>query len=303
MAAIVVPLDGSEFAERALGVARTLADATHGALTLVQVIAKPWRLDTPGDLTILLERAARSYLAEVALKAGPGLVESEVLMGHPVDELLGFVTAHDALLVMSTHGRGGFERAVFGSVADKVMRGATAPLVIVPVAASSVADPLTDLIVPLDGSALSAVALPHALALARATGATLRLTWVVEPIWDAFFTYGSPMSMYVSDAQLTRMQQDADAEASDYLAALAASLADTPGGIEQTVRHGRPAAELLRMSEDFPHGLLVMATHGRGGLRRWALGSVTTEVTQRSTLPIMVVPSLAAAEQQGGAAA
>ena len=151
---------------------------------------------------------------------------------------------------------------------------------------------------PLDGSALSAAALPHAVRLACALGTRLQLVRVIEPIREAFFMYGSPMSVYLSDAQLTQLQAEADAEARAYLASAAASLADQPLRVTQLVRHGRPASELLRLTADFPHGMLVMATHGRGGLRRWALGSVTTDVTQRSSIPILVAPSVATAQPE-----
>jgi nucleotide-binding universal stress UspA family protein len=292
MSAIVVPLDGSEFAERALGFATTLANATQGTLTLVQVVPRPWRIEIPGDLTILQEQLARRYLRDLATRLDRAHVETQVLHGDPANALLDFAREHhDALFVLSTHGRGGLDRAVFGSVADKVLRGATTPLVIVPTAASSMADAVTDLIVPLDGSPLSEAALPQAVAYARALGATLRLVRVVEPIWESLFMYGSPFGMYVSDTQLAGIQREADAEATSYLAALATSVGAEPPRVTHTIRHGHPANELLRMSADYPHGLLVMATHGRGGLRRWALGSVTTEVAQRASIPLLVIPS------------
>jgi nucleotide-binding universal stress UspA family protein len=297
MTTYVVPLDGSELAERALAVARNLANATQGAVALAQVIAQPWRLDIPGEFTLQLARAAQQYLNDVAARLGPEPVETHVLDGNPADALLTFVAQRqDAVLVMSTHGRGGLDRFRFGSVADKVVRGAATPVVIVPAAGENLADPLTDLLVPLDGSELSAAALPHAVELARALGAELRLVRVVEPIRESFFMYGSPMSLYLSDAQITRLQADADAEANAYLATVAESLADQPASVTQTIRHGNPADELLRLTAEFPHGLLVMATHGRGGLRRWALGSVTTEVLQHASIPVLVTPSSGAHE-------
>jgi nucleotide-binding universal stress UspA family protein len=196
---------------------------------------------------------------------------------------------------MTTHGRGGIDRVISGSVADKVVRGATTPVVVVPLGATIAAPEIEDVLAPLDGSEFAARALPRAVALAQATGATLRLVRVVEPVWSTLFVYGDPMGYYLSDGQLKEMQDEADRAAGNYLTAVAAKLSADLPRVTTSVYHGRPADELLRSAALYPHGLMVMATHGRGGLRRFALGSVTTELLQRSALPLMVVPSSASA--------
>ena len=297
MQLIIVPLDGSAYAERAIGFARVLADATNAQLILTQVVERPWAAIYPPDLPTLLEQAAAGYLNDVAAKVDTGSVTTLVLHGHPADALCAFAQHHaDAVLVMSSHGRGGLGRAAFGSVADKVVRGAMTPVVIVPAASGSGISPLTEVVVALDGAPLAESALPPAVELARATRATLRLVRVVTPVWESFSMYGAPDTMLFSDTRLTELQQQADDEARTYLATVAGTLGQLPGGVTQALRSGRPADQLLRLTAELPSAMLVMTTHGRGGLRRWALGSVTTELVQRSCVPVMVVPSATSAE-------
>lgn len=139
---ILVPLDGSTVAEQALPLAVTLADALALPMHLVRVVAfdsvrasvlagpavaEAWARHQAAEA-----REAAAYLDEQtrALRTHACPLTSEVRLGDPADELLATIQAGD-LVVMTTHGRGGIERWVLGSVADAVVRRAAAPVLLV----------------------------------------------------------------------------------------------------------------------------------------------------------------------------
>jgi nucleotide-binding universal stress UspA family protein len=207
---IVVPLDGSRLAEKALPHAVALARATGSGLTLLQVVSGPQITPPParGDpvvSTVSVPREAmwesvHTYLRDVTLRLGnEGLVfQLAVLEGDAAETIIGYAEQHPevAMIVMSTRGRSGLTRWVLGSVAEKVLQVAPVLLAVIrpPVDAENQADMAASafgrrglpgiptyrtILVPLDGSVLAEEALPSALALAAPTGASLLLVSVL----------------------------------------------------------------------------------------------------------------------------
>ncbi|MCS6843243.1 MAG: universal stress protein [Caldilineales bacterium] len=148
---ILVPLDGSTFAERALPHALEIARATNGELHLLTVVPlldnqsmavvdlypmyvyRSFTVDQSQEME-RLQADLRAYLEELCRRAASGGVRAEpvVRSGQPAEEIISY--AHEAgcdLIVMSTHGRSGIGRWVYGSVADKVLRGADVPVLLV----------------------------------------------------------------------------------------------------------------------------------------------------------------------------
>jgi nucleotide-binding universal stress UspA family protein len=301
---IIVPIDGSQLSERVIPLAQALASATQGDLTLTQVVIPPWLASTPKDLPelpSLMEQAATYHLENLARPLTAGAVATLVLRGNPVDELLALSQQHaGALLVMSTHGRGGLGRLLTGSVADKIMRGAAVPVVLVRDGAT-VPTQLERMLVTLDGSELAEEALPVAVELALATGATLRLARVVTPFLQSYVAV-APESVYLNDAEIAELDEQAMSEAGAYLQRTATLLREQGVSVDVVVRYGTTRDELLLTAEQHDTDLLVAATHGRGGFRRWALGSVTTEMVQRAPCPVLVVPCSETARRAHSAA-
>jgi nucleotide-binding universal stress UspA family protein len=132
---ILVPLDGSDLAERALPLAMLLAGRAEAEVILTHVVAA---LDDPsgggadGALDLAREQA-RAYLHEVSQRlVEPGVtLHTDVRVGLAAEGILAAADARRAdLIAMSTHGRGGLGRLVYGSVADRVARGASAPVLL-----------------------------------------------------------------------------------------------------------------------------------------------------------------------------
>jgi nucleotide-binding universal stress UspA family protein len=137
---ILVPLDGSKLAELALDDAFSLAQYSQAKVTLLQVITPIEHiLGDTGSLMYVDEYLttqqvmASEYLKEISQKASQMLtVHLAVEVGLAADTIIDYANQHAVdLIIMATHGRSGLRRWVYGSVADKVLRGAKVPILIV----------------------------------------------------------------------------------------------------------------------------------------------------------------------------
>ena len=263
---IVVPLDGSITAERAILPAVELARRHHGVLRFVQVL--------PAGAEALPE--TREYLKSKVDLCHESEVQAayEILWGEPFEILLQ-QAANSDIVVMSSHGRSGFDRFMLGSVAEKVVRRASCPILVVRSNAVYL-DHLKRILVPLDGSGFSVQALPEASKLAQASGATLVLARIVEP------TNVHPRYVPEHDPQEQARQVDG------YLNEVK-SRVDSSIPVEIVHGFGSPSRVLLELAESQNIDLVVMATHGRSGLDRFFLGSVAENVLRASQTPVLLV--------------
>ena len=284
---ILVPLDGSEPAEAARAVAElipsrrvrllTVEPDTKGPMLASAPEWEAWRAGREREGQTSLERAAEP------LRRQGRAVETAVAFGDAADRII--LAAADAdLIVMGSHGRGGGGRVLYGSVADRVVRHATVPTLIVrggerPAAAP----PLSRLVVPLDGSPLAERALPVAASLANDLGLPIHLVRVVD-----FAMVKATVQAGVRAATASAQAQEAVRhEAEDYLAAQALQLRNRDLAATSEVRTGAPAAELLDAIR--PGDLVVLTTHGRGGLRRWLLGSMAEKLVRLASTPVLLM--------------
>ena len=277
---IVVPLDGSAQAERALPYARRLAQASRGRLVLV-------RAHVPSDKAVEAERQlSRSELqAAVDGARRDGFdVEARFVEGRAADviyEAAGDVRAD--LIVMSTHGRSGIGRWLYGSVADEVLRRMPVPVVLVTprcAEAWSESQPPT-VLVPLDGSGLSATVLEPATRLARALSGELTLLSVVEPVPSVL-----PDALVQEIPDPVRDIREARA----YLEQTAASIRESDTGMPVSlhVAYGEAAESIVGTARERHVHAIALATHGRGGLTRLLLGSVATSTLRLTDVPVLV---------------
>jgi nucleotide-binding universal stress UspA family protein len=288
---IIVPLDGSELSERAIGLGGAFARASAGRLELVHVLEEPIAFDLLPSLVIPDRSAAERYLQRVAERLSSDLeVTSYVIRGQPVSELLKLT--HDdpeAVLVMSTHGRGGLGRLMLGSVADKVLRAASVPVALVRGNAPPHHGDFRSLLVALDDSSFAEAALPLAINLAQGCGATLSLVRVCEPFWNAQYSATAAELAYLSDTQLVDLERECLDGARRYLDLIAGEIRAKGVRVIWEVRSGRAADEIIRAAETTESDLIIMSTHGRGGIRRLAMGSVTNEVLHRGITPLLAI--------------
>lgn len=283
---MLVPLDGSDAAEAAMGYAALIPSEK---VVLVHVV--PESMPGAPD-TAEAEAWAAAYLekrAERVRRQGRE-VETRVLHGDPAEQIL--ANAGDAdLIVMTTRGLGSGERRLFGSVADRVARHAQAPTLLVRTEGPVDATPrVSRIVVPLDGSALSREALPVAVELASLLGVPVHLVHVMEADdVRASVQAGSRAAAAHARAQATQSQQMKDELEQQVRWLQSRDLAATCD-----VRAGQPATELLDLIT--PTDLVVMTTRGRGGARRWLLGSVADKLVHEAAAPVLLVRAGSAQE-------
>ena len=282
LSTILIPLDGSQFAERAVAYADRLAEATSARLVLIQVL--PLRLLERPETDLDIADEARAYLRGIAdqLTSKGRVVETATPWNDPSSGILDQVRASQAeLVVMATHGRSGPGRWVYGSVADEVLRAAPVPVVLVPARATRpwAAGARPRILVPLDGSELGEAALAPTEKLATRIGAEVVLLQVVQ--WPPYTLYGDGAYVMALDVDqsLTEAQQ--------YIGAVAKRL--SVSHVRCVVELGDLPAAIAEIARREKADLIAMATHGRSGLARLVLGSVATGTLQQASIPLMLV--------------
>ena len=283
---ILVPLDGSGTAEAVLAFVELIPsrrvrllmvepDARGPILAGVEELAA-WRAEREALGLAYLER-----VGEPLRRQGRD-VETVVAFGDPAAQI---AAATDVgLVAMATQGRGAGGRALFGSVADRVARHAPVATLLVRGGENPAAPPpLTRLVVPLDGSAAAEAALAAAARLGGELGVPLHLVRVVEhDALRATVRAGAAAATAASRAAAAATR-DAKAYVDDQVRALRNR--DLAAGGQVLI--GVPAPALLDAVR--PGDLVVMATRGRGGVRRWLLGSVAEKLVRAASAPVLLV--------------
>jgi nucleotide-binding universal stress UspA family protein len=272
---ILVPLDGSELAERALIYATSVARPGTVRLVLVRVAMSHTLAGVDGqERRVGAIHEAEQYLSRVRADiAERGFeVDCVVPYGHAAECIADQARLQEAdLIVMSTHGRTGPARLLFGSVAESVITRTSVPVLLERAWHPQVREPRADrgksLTVLLDGSAFAEAALDPAVRLALSMRTRLEIVRIA-----------------LGHEQIN--------EASSYLDGIRERLTlDYPDLRSATnVRFGETAAsELERLLAEAPPTMVVMATHGRTGVRRALIGSVAGHVLRHATSPLVLV--------------
>ena len=296
---ILVPLDGSPFAESALPLASRLAKSAQARLHLVlahqpaQVLVGVGEMMAmPGDLNEALQAHETGYLSQTAdrmVQRGFGPVESHEAVGLAGPELCDEAGRLGAdLIVMATHGRGGIRRFWLGSVADYVVRHLATPVLVVHPGreGEAVEDrPIRSILVALDLSADSEAILGPVVALAQVTQAHVTLLHAV-PSYEKMDAPALPFPMPKNPAQLGRYQLEAQRS----LDGIAARLRERGLSVAARLATGTsPATTLLEALEEDRYDLIALTTHGAGGVRRLLVGSVADKVIRRAAKPVLVM--------------
>jgi len=276
---VLIPLDGSKASELPIAFIAALKPLENLRVRLLSVCAT-------ADNEEELLKASEAYIDEVCRRteAQYGMpVDGVCRTGEPQVEVLEEARRPDVnLLLMSTHGRTLSEDPErIGGVADKVIRGAPCPVLVVGPHAS-VPLQIEAITVPLDGSALAAEALPAVKRLAERLGARIRLVQVIAaPASQDADAIGSLAADVVESQALT---------ASLYLSEAKLEL-ETTQLVETEVLYGLPGPALVEDLRENPPNLVIMTSHGRTGFVRWTLGSVTGRLI-RSNVPVLVLQPL-----------
>ena len=301
---IIVPMDGSPFSETALPYARAIAASLAIPVELVEAFDvlppaahhRHWA-EAVRRMLADAERNSRRYLGQIqeGLRSAGLVATATTLPGAPARALVDWLVREpEALVVMSTHGRGGIARWALGSVADKVLHSIPNPVLLIRSDAESAPAngvEVQTVLVPLDGSDLSEGSLSHAAAVAMGLGACIKLMQVTgtTDFYRRYLDRASAEEGLISAEEL--VQADAE-DARTSLAAASRRLAQEFGfGGQVTITHVQgqnPAEAIVEVAVAEPT-LVVMTTHGRSGINRLVLGSVTDRVVRHANAPVLVV--------------
>jgi nucleotide-binding universal stress UspA family protein len=294
---ILIPLDGSKTAEKVLPYARFLAGSLNLPVELLAVVdivemATHMSADRARYLDTMIEDSVRNseqYLRGVA-GTFPGANTKCTVEKGKAEQVIIETAAADkgTLITMATHGRSGINRWLLGSIAEKVLRGAPNPLLLVRATDEAKADlvaTLKSIVVPLDGSELAESVLPTVAELAK----TLKLEVVLFRAYSIpYSAYSSAEGYYAVDyEELLKAMRE---EAVDYLEKKTEAVKKL--GIDKVscvAKEGFAADEIISLSRKPPDNLIAMCTHGRSGVKRWVLGSVTETVVRHSADPVLVI--------------
>jgi nucleotide-binding universal stress UspA family protein len=294
---ILAPTDLSDVARRAVDCSLTLARFYAAEVELAYVIepllpgpAAPATQPTePGTDALGRERLERA-LAELARPAQAlGVPVRPVLLeGGVVSEVVARARRWPAdLVVMGTHGRGGFERWVLGSVTEKVLRKAPCPVLTVPPAVAGLHPSGSRLfrriVCPVDFSPASKGALRHALRLAAETGVELTVVHVLEWMIE------DDTSRRLAGFDVPEFRRHLEEDARERLRALVGKEASSPEEPRQEVVSGRSWTEILRVAEERGADLVVMGVRGRSPVDLAIFGSTTDHVVRSARCPVLVV--------------
>jgi len=291
---ILCPVDLSDISRRALEYAVLVARwyrATVHVLLVEPVVLSP--VDFPPMAAVIgLTPEARAALVKrlddfVAGVATEDVsIEQTVCEGFVIEEVL--ARARDlpaGLLVMGTHGRGGFQQLVLGSITEKVLRKVACPVLTVPPGADAtptVPGPFTSILCATDFSNASLAALELAISLAQEAGSRLTVVHAVE--WPS-----DDLAVELHSPAFLDYRRKLDAQLHRQLEGLVPKSVREMCAVETVLASGRPAQEIARLARDTVADLIVLGVHGRGAVDLTLFGSTTHRVIRQAPCPVMTV--------------
>jgi nucleotide-binding universal stress UspA family protein len=301
---ILCPTDYSEFSEHALHRAVRLASWFEASITAVRVIPPtPWLVAAdagspyvavPADRLRAQRHEELEALERFVLpyheEGVP--IHTRLLEGDPSRQIQQAALELPAdLLVMGTHGRGGFERLVLGSVTEKVVRRATCPVLTV----GSGAPPRPDghlfrrIVCALDLTEASSRTIDVALSLAEENMARVTLVHVLAGLPSQ---PGPPF--YHALPQILRLRRELFEQAEDHLHSRVPTAVRDFLSVSERVEEGTPWRLVLQVAEETRAELIVMGAHSQGAVDRAFFGSTVNQVVRRAGCPVLVVREMSA---------
>ena len=290
---ILVPLDGSAIAEKALPHARALGRTLEIPITLITVIETAAHFSTKkAYLDTLIEGGVRNseeYLKKISKTFSGAAVQYRVEKGRAEDAIIMNAAADNGTLItMATHGRSGLGRWLLGSITEKVVRGANNAVLVVraneETSSEGEAAP-GSIIVPLDGSTQAESVLLYVVELAKAFHAkvTLLRSYSLKQIIFSFEQY---------HPDLDELKGELRWEAMSYLDEKVAEL-KSRGLIDVfcSVTEGDAAETIIEMGKGAQNTLIVMSPHSGSIIKHWVLGSVTEKVLRHANNSVLTIPT------------
>ena len=293
---ILVPLDGSQLAERALMPALALAKAHDGEVLIIRtpVYGNEYVTAAAGlSFTTEKEHSMKRNTCNNYLRAVRQThvdydtpIRYKMVEGDPASVIVDQVHEEDIdLIVMTTHGRTGFTRWMFGSVTERVLRAAPCPIL-------ALRDEITPtkILVPLDGSHLAEQSIVPALAVARCFESDVTLLRVQVPFLDLDPEQQDEVLEEKHEWMFTTTEAMHRAAIS-YVEEVQQKYTTPDLPLRYAVTSNLAADGILTFAEKYEFNLIVMATHGFTGLGRWDYGSTTSKVMREAHQAMLIIPA------------
>jgi nucleotide-binding universal stress UspA family protein len=211
-----------------------------------------------------------------------GRITTAIERGIPFQEIADYVDTHGIdIVVMGTHGRTGLERFLIGSVTEKVLRTVDVPVIAVPPDADE-AEPgkgeYSDILLPTDSSEGAEVAVDWGISLAKIYDSTVHTVYSVDT------------SRFVSVADTADIYESLEKTGEEALEAVREQASSVGVSVAGSIGTGPAAQMILTYSDDHDIDMIVMGTHGRSGVNRYLIGSVTESVLRSADVPVCCVP-------------
>jgi nucleotide-binding universal stress UspA family protein len=286
---IMVATDGSDDAKNAVDSAVKIAQLNKAKLYAVHVIA-------PGEVKVTQHdprdaewekhmkehlmaqgREATKYV-ETSGKIVDVSVEPVILEGNPADEIVKFADKNDIeLIVTGTLGKTGFARFLLGGVAENVARYSRTPVLVV---RGMTMNNVTNILIATDGSKSADRAADLGIKFARQYGAKVYGVYVKNV--TAYDT------VIIDEAWCTEALQEYDKEAHRATSSVVDKAKFAGLSAEASILKGVEADEVLHFADKHDVDMIVVGSHGRSGLERFALGSVSEKVVRHAKVPVLV---------------
>jgi nucleotide-binding universal stress UspA family protein len=288
---ILVPLDFSEFSNKALDFALAIAEKFHSQITLFHAVVlfqddvdEEQRLQEYEEWIKRRERNIHHQMNNSQQKAeSRGLkVDSIIKRGvNAADVIVEYLQDHPCdLVIMGTHGRTGLKHLLLGSVAEKVVR--LSPIPVMTIHRSLQKFQVSKILTPIDFSIYSKNAADDAIALASHLGSSLEFIHVIEhDIHPSFYAAGIESIFQIDTGLKNRVITNLKEFLADQL---------NPNiKAEYVVREGKAHKEIVDYAKEAQTDLIVIATHGLTGLDYILLGSTAEKVVRSANCPVLTV--------------
>ena len=286
---ILVPLDGSDLAELALPYAEELGNAFKSEIILLHV-------SEPSEDRY--RHMHELYVKEVAerMKERFKKVTPLVISGKPADEIISYADKNKVgLIVMTSHGRSGIMSWATGSIASKLLQGATVPLLLVRAAKPKRKAPrqvlLKQILLPLDGSEAGEAAVEYIGELMSRLESEVTLLGVISSGQHIRSVGGLDYILYPEE-QLELFRKEAE----EYLDGVYRRLKRLKGAVKVALKVGDKSGdtgrELLNFAEVKGANLIAISSHGHSGIERWVFGSIANKVVLNSKSPVLLVKAV-----------
>lgn len=291
---ILVPLDGSDMAERILPAAAFFAEAFGGKLSLLHILERGAAPTIHLDRHLTTEAEAQDYLALVA-QSYSKTVESIHVHGPPEANLPTGIAGHAAefeadAIAMTTHGHGGFSRMLFGTMAERTLAHGRIPMLVAPV---NLVCPLRQyacarILVMIDIDEQRRVAAEVATEVAVQLGAKLRVL-AVAATPSTLDTRRNAAARLVPGAASVLLERDR--RKLEILAQKTTAAAARRGvDADSVVREGDEPKEILEEAVRFDADLVVLASYMRRGLEaRWT-SAISGQVAGNARTHLLLTP-------------